>query len=162
MTPPRVLVAGIGNVFLGDDGFGVAVAGRLRTRSYPAGVEVVEFGIRGFDLAYALARYDAAILVDTVSRGGPPGTLYVLEPEQLAGPIAASPHSMTPDRVLRWVPEGCAPKTIRIVGCQPATFGPEGVGFEGLSSPVQAAVDEAMLVVDSLIGEFTSGGIPRA
>lgn len=162
MTAPRVLVAGIGNIFLGDDGFGVAVVERLRKRPYPAGVEVVDFGIRGFDLAYALAEYDAAILVDTVSRGGAPGTLYVLEPQQLEGAVAANPHAMTPDRVLRWVPEGSAPKTLRIIGCQPATFGPEGVGYEGLSSPVQAAVDEAVLMVDALVGELTSGGIPHA
>ena len=83
-SPPagRVLVAGIGNVFLGDDGFGVALAGRLAERRLPAGVEVVDFGIRGMDLAYALLDgYDAVILLDATPRGGAPGTLYVIEPD---------------------------------------------------------------------------------
>ena len=77
---PRVLVAGIGNVFLGDDGFGVALAGRLARRTLPPGVEVVDFGIRGMDLAYALPEYDAAVLLDATPRGQAPGTLYVIEP----------------------------------------------------------------------------------
>ena len=78
----RILVAGIGNVFFGDDGFGVAVAGRLAaSRRCRAGVDVVDFGIRGMDLAYALRDYDVAIFVDAVPRGGAPGTLYVIEPD---------------------------------------------------------------------------------
>ena len=81
--PRAILVAGIGNVFLGDDGFGVAVAGRLgRGASCPPGVDVVDFGIRGMDLAYALHDgYDAVVLLDAVPRGGAPGTLYVIEPD---------------------------------------------------------------------------------
>src|SRR5438270_10803156 len=82
MTRPRVLVAGIGNIFLGDDAFGVEVAQRLAQRPLPAGVRVVDFGIRGLDLTYALLDgQDAVILVDATLRGGPPGTLYVIEPE---------------------------------------------------------------------------------
>src|SRR5689334_5560196 len=102
-TPTRILIACIGNIFLGDDGFGVEVAGRLRGRQYPPGVEVVDFGIRGFDLAYTLLEaYDALVLVDTVQRGGAPGTLSILEPAlgQLdpeqgaeAGRIALDAHS---------------------------------------------------------------------
>ena len=82
MNAPRILIAGIGNIFLGDDGFGVEVAQRLLRRQLPDGVRVVDFGIRGYDLAYALLDgYDAAILVDAAARGGEPGTLYVIEPE---------------------------------------------------------------------------------
>ena len=82
MSRQRVLIAGVGNIFLGDDAFGVAVVQRLARRSLPEGVRVVDFGIRGLDLAYALLDdYDAVLLVDAVPRGGPPGTLYVLEPD---------------------------------------------------------------------------------
>src|SRR5947209_2000127 len=82
----QILVAGVGNIFLGDDAFGVEVAQRLLRRSLPEGVRVVDFGIRGFDLAYALMRDDlaeggTAILVDALPRGEPPGTLYVIEPD---------------------------------------------------------------------------------
>ena len=77
-----MLVAGIGNVFLGDDGLGVALAGRLATRALPRGVDVVDFGIRGMDLAYAMQDgYDAVVFLDATPRGEPPGTLYVIEPE---------------------------------------------------------------------------------
>ena len=83
--PRRILIACIGNIFLGDDGFGVEVAQRLGKRHYPEGVQVVDFGIRGLDLAYTLLDdFDTLVLVDTVSRGGPPGTLYLIEPD-LAG-----------------------------------------------------------------------------
>src|SRR3954462_334859 len=87
MTPrspdrPRLLIAGVGNIFLGDDAFGVEVVQRLARRPLPEGIRVVDFGIRGLDLAYALLDgYEATILVDALPRGGPPGTLYVLEPE---------------------------------------------------------------------------------
>lgn len=76
----RILVAGIGNIFLGDDGFGVEVVRQLAQRDLPEGIEVVDFGIRGVDLAYAsLDDYDAVIFVDTAPRGGAPGTLYLIE-----------------------------------------------------------------------------------
>jgi hydrogenase maturation protease len=86
----KVLIAGIGNVFLGDDGFGVEVATRLGGTELPAGVQVVDYGIRGMHLAYDLANgYDAAILVDATPRGGPPGTIYVIEPDD--GPTTSGP-----------------------------------------------------------------------
>jgi hydrogenase maturation protease len=151
----RILIGGIGNVFLGDDGFGVAVVERLRTLSLPAGVEVVDFGIRGIDLAYALPDYDAAILVDTVARGGPPGSLYVLAPEVAAGTAGVQMHTMTPERVLQWIPPGAAPGILRLVGCEPATFGPEGMGQEGLSEVVLAAVGGAARLVQELVRELT-------
>src|SRR5438105_826691 len=96
-TSRRGLVAGIGNVFLGDDGFGVEVVARLAKRPLPEGVEVADFGIRGFDLAYALMEsYDFAILVDALPRGGEPGRLFVLEPDlaQVDSRGMADGHSM--------------------------------------------------------------------
>src|SRR5438552_8768464 len=108
MTPARLLIAGIGNVFLGDDAFGVEVAQRLAQRALPEAVRVVDFGIRGLDLTYALLDgYEAVILVDETPRGGPPGTLYVLEPARGApleageAEVSIEMHSMDPVRVLR-------------------------------------------------------------
>jgi hydrogenase maturation protease len=147
------LIGGIGNVFFGDDGFGVEVVHRLQQRPLPDAVCVVDFGIRGIDLAYALADYDAAILVDTVSRGGSPGTLYVLDPV-LDGSGTIDPHGMTPDRVLRWIDRAHAPKILRLVGCEPGTFGAEGLGAEGLSEPVRAAVGGAVEMVETLVAEL--------
>ena len=81
MTRPRILIAGVGNVFRGDDGFGGEVARRLIGRPLPESARIRDFGTRGHDLAYAiLDGYDAVILVDAVHRGGPPGTLYLIEP----------------------------------------------------------------------------------
>src|SRR5262249_15201119 len=107
MTRPRILVAGVGNIFLGDDAFGVEVARRLARRPLPPEVRVVDFGIRGLDLTYALLDgYETVVLVDAAPRGGPPGTLYVLEPEPgeppagEAGPLFEM-HSLDPVKVLR-------------------------------------------------------------
>src|SRR5579859_3119181 len=110
-TPMRILIACIGNIFLGDDGFGVAVAERLMQCCYPEGVQVVDFGIRGVELAYTLldGDYDTLVLVDAVSRGRPPGTLYLMEPDVAesgpkkgaeAGSAALDAHSMDPVKVL--------------------------------------------------------------
>lgn len=151
----RILVAGIGNVFLGDDGFGVEVAKRLSTRSLPADVKVVDFGIRGFDLAYALQDgYETTILVDAYPHGQPPGTVSVIEPDlkQLDEPQQAvvETHGMNPMNVLRMaaVMKGSL-KKILLVGCEPATFGGEE-GTMGLSDAVEAAVEQAVQMVVSL------------
>jgi hydrogenase maturation protease len=152
MSAPRLLVAGLGNVFLGDDAFGVEVVGRLAGRPLPEGVDVVDFGIRGLDLAYALLDgYDAAILVDATRRGGPPGTLYLLEPDPAAGGSTADAHGMDPAAVLRWVREvrGSLP-WLRLVGCEPATLDSEDGRME-LSEPVRAAVGEAVRLIESLV-----------
>jgi hydrogenase maturation protease len=153
----KVLLAGIGNVFLGDDGFGVEVAHRLRDVAVPDGVTVADFGIRGVHLAYELLDgYDAAVLVDALPRGGPPGTVYVFEPaadapEDAAGPVMDA-HAMTPDAVLALVRAlgGTLPRVV-VVGCEPADVGER----MGLSEPVAAAVDraagEALAVVRSLV-----------
>jgi hydrogenase maturation protease len=143
----RVLVAGIGNMFLGDDGFGVEVARTLAERELPAGVEVVDFGIRGMDLAYALQEYDAAVLVDAAPTGEPPGTLSVIEPELEDDEIVLDTHGMHPVRVLRLAQElGATPARTLIVACEPEQIagGEHDDDLLGrLSEPVRAAVAEA-------------------
>jgi hydrogenase maturation protease len=154
----RILIAGIGNIFLGDDGFGVAVASKLAGRTFPQGVRVTDFGIRGFDLAYALMEgYETTILVDAYPGEGEPGTLFVIEPDlqnlDSAGtqPGFVDPHGMNPLNVLRMaVNMGAQLKRILLVGCVPATLGPEE-GQIGLSEPIGDAVDEAVQLVDSLV-----------
>ncbi|HEX5385669.1 MAG TPA: hydrogenase maturation protease [Gemmatimonadales bacterium] len=153
----RILVAGIGNIFLGDDGFGVAMAERLASRPWPVGVEVREFGIRGLDLAYELQRgYAAAVLVDAVPRGGAPGTLYVIEPAlDLAAEVAVDAHGMDPVKVLHLARAlgGEPPRTL-VVGCEPeplpADLDPSEIVAE-LSAPVRAALDAAVELVESVV-----------
>jgi hydrogenase maturation protease len=154
-----VLVAGIGNIFLGDDGFGVAVADRLARRRLPPGVHVEDFGIRGLDLAYALAGYDAAVLIDAVPRGEAPGTLYVIEPDvDGEGPVVDG-HGMDPVNVLALVKTlgGEAPRTL-VVGCEPSTrlSLDDDELVADLSEPVRLALDSAVGVVESLVAELVS------
>jgi hydrogenase maturation protease len=157
----RILVAGIGNVFLGDDGFGVALADRLARRELPAGVEVVDFGIRGMDLAYALLdRYDAALLLDATPRGEAPGSLYVIEPEPGQGAASVDAHGMDPVKVLalaRSLCDGPLPR-ILVVGCEPLTrmSGEEEDLVAELSEPVRAALDGAVRLVESLLRDLTA------
>ena len=154
----RVLVAGIGNIFLGDDAFGVEVARRLAEHSLPPGVEVSDFGIRGMDLMYALGEgYDAAVFVDAVPRGEAPGTLYVIEPELEDDTVTLDTHGMDPVKVLGLARElGPVPKRLLVVGCEPATrlSGDTAEELVGeLSRPVAAAVERAVGLVASLVGE---------
>ena len=152
----KILVAGVGNIFLGDDGFGVEVALELRKRQLPESVKVKDFGIRGFDLAYALLDpWDAVIIVDALPRGEAAGTLYVVEPDLAALPGAASvainPHGMDPVRVLNLAAsQGTISAQVLVVGCEPQDFGDELEGRMGLSSPVQASVEEAAKMVVEL------------
>ena len=156
MASPRILIAGIGNIFLGDDAFGVEVAQRLVGRTWPEGVSVGDYGIRGFDLAYAMmADIDITILVDAAPRGEPPGTLFVLEPDlaelNAAPEMEIETHAMNPVAVLRLVSAlGGQPRRVLVVGCEPASFGPDE-GQMGLSEPVQAAVAEAVTMVSALV-----------
>jgi hydrogenase maturation protease len=166
----RVLVAGIGNIFLSDDGFGVEVARRLRTHDVPEGVHVEDFGIRGLHLAYELLNgYDALVLVDAVPMGEPPGTVMALEPEHNAADRRGTEsghdvlptieaHSMSPTVVLD-VLEGLGGRVDRIVivGCEPARID-EGIG---LSEPVQTAVDRAVDAIDALLAELCSPAYPK-
>jgi hydrogenase maturation protease len=153
--PARVLVAGIGNIFFGDDAFGVAVAQRLAARPPRAGVDVVDFGIRGMDLAYALQeRYEVAILVDASPRGEPPGMLSVIDALADEGPAAVpDAHGMDPARVLRLARTlGGLPRRVLLVACEPAA-GELDPGM-ALSEPVRQAVDEAVLLIEAIVEEL--------
>ena len=166
---PRILIAGIGNIFLGDDAFGSEVARRIVGRRLPDGVRVVDFGIRGLDLAYALLDdLDATIMVDAVPRGGPPGSLYVIEPDPveagdlpLGDPVVEG-HSMDPVRVLRMAAAmGGRPGRVLVVGCEPATLGSDEDPAMGLSPSVESAVDEAVRLIESLVDRILAreGGV---
>jgi hydrogenase maturation protease len=165
MNERGILVAGIGNIFLGDDGFGVEVVRHLASRPQPEGVRVADFGIRGFDLAFGiLDDPDATILIDAMPRGGAPGTVYVLDPDldDDGTPATADHaegsfqgHTMTPDAVFGLVRTlGGTPRHVTIVGCEPLTFGPEYEGFVGLSEPVAKAVPEAVAIVERLLARL--------
>jgi hydrogenase maturation protease len=181
----RMLIAGVGNIFLGDDGFGVEVASRLAAAELPDWVRVADYGISGMHLAYDLAEgYEATILVDATPRGGEPGTVYVMELDTGAPSAAAAPtapaahdvpapeapgappagsgipvfdaHGMQPDVVLGMLNLlGAEPGRVFLVGCEPASTG-EGIG---LSEPVAAAVDEAVRIVLDLVP--TAGSITQ-
>lgn len=148
----NVLVAGIGNVFFGDDGFGVAVAGRLAREPLPPGARVADFGIRGVHLAFELLDPpELLVLVDATPRGGAPGTLYVIDPEvepSVVEDARADAHAMDPGAVLVAVRQmtGTLPRT-RIVGCEPADV---GEGME-LSEPVKRAIEPAIAMIRRLI-----------
>ena len=152
----RILVAGIGNVFLGDDGF----AGRLARREERPGVDVIDYGIRGMDLAYALSGYDTVLLLDATPRGEPPGTLYVIEPELPGDDVVPEAHGMDPVKVLALARAlgGPLPRTL-VVGCEPQTrISPDDEEIvAALSEPVRAALDEAERLVESLLDDLTKG-----
>ena len=148
----RVLVAGIGNIFRGDDGFGVEVVRRLADERLGDDVDVGDFGIRGVHLAFEMAsgKYTRVILVDATPRGEPPGTLYAIEPDAADGDAGADAHSLTPAAVLAWVHRiGGDCGRVILVGCEPASVN-ESIG---LSRPVQSAVDGAVKMVRELVAE---------
>jgi hydrogenase maturation protease len=154
---PRILVAGIGNIFMGDDAFGVEVVQRLARRILPPDVRVADFGIRGLDLAYALMDdYDMVILVDATQRGGTPGTLYVIEPsveDEDNSDAIPDAHSMDPVKVLRMAAYmGAKLKRLLLIGCEPGACGIEG--RMGLSKPVESSLDEAIRLIERLIREY--------
>jgi hydrogenase maturation protease len=159
---PRVLVAGIGNIFLGDDGFGVEVVSRLTARPVPDGVRIADFGIRGVHLAYELLDgYDVLVLVDAMPMGQAPGTVAIIEPDLLAGDDgddgpgpAMDAHSMSPAVVLATLASlGGEVGRVLVVGCEPSVI-EEGIG---LSAPVSAAVDSA---VEAVYAALTELGVP--
>jgi hydrogenase maturation protease len=155
----RMLIAGIGNIFLGDDGFGVEVANRLVHQAVPDWVRVADFGIRGMHLAYELAdgAYETAVLVDASPRGEVPGTVYLIEPDvtKLLDSSQPDGHSMSPDAVFRTANAlGGIASRVLIVGCEPANT-EEGIG---LSEPVANAVDRAVELVRELIEQHKDGG----
>jgi hydrogenase maturation protease len=159
---PQILVAGIGNIFLGDDAFGVEVARQLSRLALPDACQVVDYGIRSFDLAMALlGEYDIVIMVDAAPRGEAPGTLFVIEPNLpqssagamvLPAPVAIETHGMGPEKVLSLAASmgGVLPRVL-LVGCEPSPLLDESDILAGLSPPVRAAVDEAIVVIGLLV-----------
>ena len=174
----RMLIAGVGNIFLGDDGFGTEVANRLATAGLPDWVRVADYGISGMHLAYDLAEgFETTILVDATPRGGNPGTVYVMELDPGTPSAAAAPepgrgiplldgHGMQPDVVFGMLNVlGADAGRVLLVGCEPAST-EERIG---LSAPVTAAVDEATAIVLDLVraagagdaaGSVAEGGRP--
>ena len=168
MSRKRVLVAGVGNIFLGDDGFGVEVVRRLTEREMPEGVEVKDFGIRGMDLAYALQEdYEVVVFVDAVPRGEEPGTVYLIEPEiEEDGEISLDTHGMDPVKVIKLSRAlGAEPARTLVVGCEPQVV-LSGEDYDDmsmeLSEPVHAAVGEAVKLVESLVEEIGGEGKARS
>ena len=159
---PSILIAGVGNIFLGDDAFGVEVAHSLTQRRLPDEVQVKDFGIRGFDLAYTLLEpWKTVILVDALPRKSVPGTLFLLEPDLSAfgdpGAVGMdlNPHGMDPIRVLNMAASmGTIAARILVVGCEPNDFGDELEGRMGLSPQVQTAVGEASDMIEELVGKI--------
>jgi hydrogenase maturation protease len=158
---PRILIAGVGNAWLRDDGFGGEVARRLEQQQLPPGVAVMDAGTGGLDLAYEVMRgYDALVILDVSRQGGEPGTLYVMEvpEESVEGAIddgeAINPHGMDPQTVLRFVRSiGAWPGRVMVIACEPAEL--DEMGF-GLSADVRAAVERAVGLVLDTAGELRS------
>lgn len=155
----HILVAGIGNAWMKDDGFGGEVAKRLGERELPPEAAVFDFGTGGLDLAYEVMRgYDALILIDVSRQGGEPGTLYVMEAAEddveagIEDGQALNPHGMDPQTVLRFVKTlGAWPGKVVVVACEPAAVEEMGIG---LSDEVSGAVDRAVDLVASTIDEL--------
>jgi hydrogenase maturation protease len=156
-----ILVAGVGNAWLRDDGFGGEVVRRLEQRELPAGVTVMDAGTGGLDLAYEVMRgYDALVILDVSQQDGEPGTLYVMQPEEdsVRGGIedgeSINPHAMDPQTVLRFVKSiGAWPGRVIVIACEPAHV--EEMGW-GLSGQVSGAVDRAVELVLQTIAELRS------
>lgn len=151
----KVLVAGVGNIFFGDDAFGVEVARRLQSESLPEGVKVEDFGIRGTHLAYELldGAYDTTVLVDATPQGGKPGTVYLIQPDldAIGGDVVPDAHTMSPEGVFATLKAlGGTPGRVLIVGCEPENT---GEGAMGLSRPVEGAVNEAVDMIRRLVAE---------
>ena len=160
----RILVAGIGNIFFGDDAFGCEVAAELAKRPLPDGVNVRDFGIRSYDLAYAMMEdYELIIFIDALSRGEAPGTLYLIEPEMNKNKLdeaeaeVVNAHSMNPVRVLQLVRSlGGKPREVYVVGCEPAVLEREDAEMR-LSAIVRTAVKPAVEMIEKLIADLRAG-----
>lgn len=151
--PKQVLIAGIGNAWQRDDGFGSEVARRLEGRELPDGIAVIDFGTGGLDLAYqVMYGYDGLLMIDVSRQGGSPGTLYVMEVDEDEVPGGSvedgevlNPHAMDPETVLRFIKiTGGWPGKVVIVACEPETVEEMGVG---LTPVVEEAVDRAVELV---------------
>jgi hydrogenase maturation protease len=149
----RTLVAGVGNIFQGDDAFGVEVVRLLGRRPWPDGVEIADFGIRGVHLVYELlGGCDLFVLVDAAQRGYTPGTVTVLEVDPAGAPPGATimdAHDLTPDAIFAMLTlMGGRPGRSLVVACEPADLNP-GMG---LSDPVRAALPHAVSAVEEILG----------
>jgi hydrogenase maturation protease len=157
--PSKILVAGIGNIFLGDDAFGTEVARRLMHETLPGEVRVTDFGIRSYDLVYAMMDgYDVTIVVDITIQGQSPGTVYLIEPDltQLdrIDEKIADAHNMNPVKVLQMLrASGSSPGKLYLIGCEPATLEVED-GRIGLSETVESAVQRAIELIKSLVNDL--------
>ena len=163
-TLRSILIAGVGNTWLRDDGFGGEVARRLSALELPVGVSVMDAGTGGLDLAYEVMRgYDALVILDVSTQGGEPGTLYVMEPDEGAVPggiedgDVINPHAMDPQTVLRFVKSvGAWPGKVVVIACEPEQVSEMGWG---LSDRVQGAVDRAVALVLETVAELRSGAL---
>jgi hydrogenase maturation protease len=159
-----ILIAGVGNAWLRDDGFGGEVARRLAEVELPEGVSVMDAGTGGLDLAYEVMRgYDALVILDVSPQGGEPGTLYVMEPDEEAVPggiedgDVINPHAMDPQTVLRFVKSvGAWPGKVVVIACEPEEVTEMGWG---LSERVQGAVTRAVALVLDTVDELRSGAL---
>ena len=155
----KILIAGIGNIFFGDDAFGCEVIGELNHRELEEGVTAIDYGIRGYDLAYALTdNFDAVILVDAVPRGHRPGSLYVIQPDTTilneADRMAIDGHALNPVAVIQMAQSlGQVCEKLFLVGCEPETCDSEE-GRVGLSPSVKEAVPRALAMIDLLIRDL--------
>jgi hydrogenase maturation protease len=153
----KILIAGIGNIFHGDDGFGCEVIRELFRRKISDEVTVMDFGIRSYDLAYALTvGYDVTILIDAVSRGEKPGTIFLIEPDlNRLGELESTSvdaHSMNPVAVLQMAQSlGTVSGKLFLVGCEPGVLESDEMG---LSEPVRAAIPSAIEMIESLVTEL--------
>jgi hydrogenase maturation protease len=156
----RTLVAAVGNIWLGDDGLGSEVVRRFAVRAARRGlaaqVDLRDFGLRAFDLRLALERCERAIVVDVVRRGAPTGTIHVLDPfSSGAAPDASAHHGLTATEVIQWAAarasRGEAPRAMRVVGCEPESFGDDDEGRIGLSAPVEGAIAAILGVLEALV-----------
>jgi hydrogenase maturation protease len=155
----KILVAGVGNIFLGDDAFGVEMVQRLRAVALPPEVTLADFGIRSFDLAYAMADgYDVIILLDATSRGDSPGTVSLIEPEVEGFGGRGQPldaHSTNPERALQIASSLGGLGHLYVIGCEPGVLETED-GQLGLSEQVEAAMPNAIEVLLTLLRELLS------
>ncbi len=160
----RVLIAGLGNIFCGDDAFGVETVRRLTEAGLPDGACAVDFGIRSYDLAFALTDgYAAVVLVDATPRGEPPGTVYLIEPDlerlddpEPSEPALAGAHAMNPVTVLRMARSlGGIRSKVLLVGCEPARLETED-GEMALSAEVESAIPRAVEMIQSVVGNLMS------
>ncbi|MFD8373266.1 hydrogenase maturation protease [Streptomyces sp. NPDC059688] len=151
---PRLLVAGVGNIFLADDAFGPEVIRALEHRPLPPEARVHDYGIRGMDLAYALLDgYPTALLIDAARRGHPPGTLTLIEAEPPDGTVPPEAHGMDPAKVLALATHlGDEPlPRVLVLACEPEVLPSDDDLLPGLSAPVRAAVDRAVDALHSLV-----------